>query len=32
MSERLKGIPIGVDNFKALISEGGYFVDKSLFI
>jgi hypothetical protein len=32
MSERLKGIPIGVDNFKAIISEGGYFVDKSLFI
>lgn len=28
----LKGIPIGIDDFKKLIEKGGYFVDKSLFI
>lgn len=28
----LKGIPIGIDDFKILIERGGYFVDKSLFI
>ncbi len=32
MSERLKGIPIGMDDFKTIISEDGYFVDKSLLI
>lgn len=29
---RLKGIPIGIDDFKKLIEQGNYFVDKSLFI
>lgn len=29
---RLKGIPIGVDDFKKIIEGNGYFVDKSLFI
>ena len=32
MSKRLKGIPIGEDNFKNIIQGNGYFVDKSLFI
>ncbi len=32
MDERLKGIPIGVDDFKTIIEEDGYFVDKSMFI
>jgi hypothetical protein len=30
--ERLKGIPIGIDDFKDLMQSNGYFVDKSLFI
>ena len=29
---RLKGIPIGVDDFKKIIEGNGYFADKSLFI
>jgi len=29
---RLKGIPIGIDDFKKLMEHGHYFVDKSLFI
>ena len=29
---RMKGIPIGVDDFKKIIEGNGYFVDKSLFI
>ena len=28
----LKPLPIGIDDFKELISENYYFVDKSLFI
>jgi len=32
MGDVLKGIPIGVSDFGVLIKNGGYFVDKSLFI
>lgn len=32
MREKLKGIPLGIDNFKELIDKNAYFVDKSLFI
>lgn len=32
MKDRLKGIPIGEDDFKKIIQGNGYFVDKSLFI
>jgi len=30
--DRKKGIPIGIDDFKDMITSNGYFVDKSLFI
>lgn len=32
MGDDLKGISIGVDDFKTIIESNGYFVDKSLFI
>ncbi len=32
MQAKLKGIPLGIDNFKELIDKNAYFVDKSLFI
>ncbi|MFN2341419.1 MAG: AAA family ATPase [Halanaerobium sp.] len=32
MQVKLKGIPLGIDNFKELIDKNAYFVDKSLFI
>lgn len=32
MKAKLKGIPLGIDNFKELIDKNAYFVDKSLFI
>ncbi|RAK09790.1 PD-(D/E)XK nuclease superfamily protein [Halanaerobium saccharolyticum] len=32
MAEVLKGIPLGIDNFKELLDKNAYFVDKSLFV
>jgi len=32
MQNLLKKMPIGIDNFKELITKNGYFVDKSLLI
>ncbi|TDO95110.1 PD-(D/E)XK nuclease superfamily protein [Halanaerobium saccharolyticum] len=32
MNKNLKGIPLGIDNFKELIDKNAYFVDKSLLI
>ena len=28
----MKRLPIGIENFKAMIDEGYYYVDKTLFI